>query len=73
MRGESTLNIEYSPDGKKKKKKKKKKKCLQVKHFRGYLWHIYLHYDQSSHCVDREIERMPEVYSGKATALIIQE
>jgi len=26
MRGESTLNIEYSPDGKKKKKKKKKKK-----------------------------------------------
>jgi hypothetical protein len=23
MRGESTLNIEYSPDGKKKKKKKK--------------------------------------------------
>ena len=47
-------------------------KCLQVKHFRGYLGHIF-HYGQPSHCVDREIERMPEVYSGKATALIIQE
>jgi hypothetical protein len=29
MRGESTLNIEYSPDGKKKKKKMKKKKFAE--------------------------------------------